>query len=144
MCFRDEWFLINFYFTNYLQYFNFLYDTKLNCSKLMNVGGGCTKKIFNGWILIFLYRQDVYPTVWSVRNMESKEQLQFQFEVFLRVLWGLFLYSLVLYICSPVFIISLDMMYSSWFLVSMIVTVFSLKNFLSSLKPSFSNEYISY
>ena len=144
MCFRDEWFLINFYFTNYLQYFNFLYDTKLNCSKLMNVGGGCTKKIFNGWILIFLYRQDVYPTVWSVRNMESKEQLQFQFEVFLRVLWGLFLYSLLLYICSPVFIISLDMMYSSWFLVSMIVTVFSLKNFLSSLKPSFSNEYISY
>ena len=53
MCFRDEWFLISFYFTNYLQYFNFLCDTKLNCSKLINVGGGCTKKIFNGWILIF-------------------------------------------------------------------------------------------
>ena len=144
MCFRDEWFLINFYFTNYLQYFNFLYDTKLNCSKLINVGGGCTKKIFNGWILIFLYRQDVDLTVWSVRNMESKEQPQFQFEVFLRVLWGLLLYSLLLYIYSPVFIISLDMMYSSWFLVSIFVTVFPLKNFLSSLKPSFSNEYISY
>ena len=47
MCFRDEWFLISFYFTNYLQYFNFLYDKKLNCSKLINVGGECTKKEYS-------------------------------------------------------------------------------------------------
>ena len=47
MCFQDEWFLISFYFTNYLQYFNFLYDKKLNCSKLINVGGECTKKKYS-------------------------------------------------------------------------------------------------
>ena len=64
MCFRDEWFLTSFNFTHYLQYFNFLCYIKLNCSKLINVGGGCTKNNIR-WMNFksFLYRQDVDLTV---------------------------------------------------------------------------------